>query len=254
MEMNVNAVENAPVARPSAISRILMVFYKPSALFPSLTGKIDWLLPLIIVAVLGGLIGHLTRPIYTKEIYPMTMKNIEKYRDQMGAEQYAKIKARIDQGFQEAMANPFKWYYPFLFIGIPFIISVIIAGVGFMTGNFMFGGKAGFWILMNVVLYASLIGLLGDLVRGLMMILKDTMFVYTGLGLLKPVDDGSFLFYLFRQVDIFSIWRIAVTAIGCGIVYKMKPKRFGYVLFGIWVVFILLVSAANMFVGGTIVY
>ncbi len=254
MESNFNTKETAAIARPSAISRMLMVFYKPSAMFPSLTSKLDWLLPLIIIAVLGGYIGHLTRPIYTREIYPMTLKNIEKYRDQMGAEQYQKIKARLDEGFKEAMANPFKWYYPLLFIGIPFIISVIIAAIGLLAGNFMFGGKAGFWIIMNVVLYAALIGLLGDLIRGVMMILKDTMFVYTGLGLIKPIDDGSFVFYLFRQIDIFTIWRIAATAIGLGAIYKMKPKRFGYVLFSIWIVFIALVSVANMFIGGTIVY
>ncbi|MCX6829018.1 MAG: hypothetical protein NT002_07010, partial [candidate division Zixibacteria bacterium] len=65
---------------------------------------------------------------------------------------------------------------------------------------------------------------------------------------------GSFLFYLIRQIDAFTIWRIIVTAIGFGVIYNMKPKRFDYVLFPVWLIFIVLVSLGNLFTGGTIIY
>ena len=131
---------------------------------------------------------------------------------------------------------------------------MIISLICIVAGNFLFGGKAGYWIILNVVLFSALIGVAGEIVRGLLMISKDSMYVYTGLGLLKPVDDGTFLHYFFRQIDLFSVWRIVVTSIGLGAIYQMKPKRFGYVLFSIWILFVLLVSVANLFTGGSITY
>jgi hypothetical protein len=198
--------------------------------------------------------GFMTRPIYTRELMPMALQNIEKYRQQMGEEQFNRVKAEIEKGFNEAMANPFKWYYFLIWFLYPLVIFGVISALGLIAGNFLFGGKANFWIIVNVVAYAALVGLLGDLVRSALVLSKDSISVYTGLGLLKPIDDGSFLFYLIRQIDAFTIWRIIVTAIGFGVVYNMKPKRFDYVLFPVWLIFIVLVSLGNLFTGGTIIY
>ncbi|UCD94607.1 MAG: hypothetical protein JSU69_00720 [Candidatus Zixiibacteriota bacterium] len=229
-----------------------MVFSKPSALFPALTGKIDWLVPLIIVAVIGGVLREATLSISVRDLGAKVVERIERYKDQMPAERYDEIMSQVEEQFESA--KEFKWYNPLLYVGFPLVFFLVISGVCIACGNFFFGGKSNFWIVMNVVGYAALIGLLGDVVRGLMMLAKDSYFVYTGLGLLKPFDDGSFIYYLFRQVDIFSVWRIAGTAIGLGVIYKMKLNKFAYVLFGIWLVFIVIVAVLNMFTGGSIVY
>ena len=238
--------------RPGVLSRIFMVFSKPSALFPALTGKLDWLIPLIVVAVIGGVFREVTLPISVRDLSAKVMERIEGYKDRLPPERYEEIVNQVEEQF--ASAKEFKWYNPLLYLGFPLVFFFIISGICILCGNFFFGGKSNFWIIVNVVGYAALIGLLGDVVRGLMMLAKDSYYVYTGLGLLKPVDDGSFLFYLFRQVDIFSIWRIAATAIGLGVIYKMKLNKFAYVLFGVWLVFVVVVAVLNLFVGGTIVY
>jgi len=242
------------IERPGILSRLIMVFSEPSGLFGKLTGKTDWLIPLIIVGLVGGIINYQTRPIYADGMYKTLVEKMETYREQMPAERYNQIMEDMEKKFAEARENPFEWYYPPLWFLIPFIFMAIIAVIGLMTGNFMFGGKANFWIIFNVVAYTALIGLLGDVVRSVMMVAKNSMYVYTGLGMLKPVNDGSFLFYLLRQVDLFSIWRIVVTAIGLGVIYKMKANKFAYILFAIWVIFMALVAVANQFIGGTIIY
>ena len=257
MEMEDNVISPTPesaVQRPGLISRFWRVFVEPAKLFPTLNRKTDWIIPFVVVAVLGGIMGFMTRPIYTRELMPMALQNIEKYRQQMGEEQFNRVKAEIEKGFNEAMANPFKWYYFLIWFLYPLVIFGVISALGLIAGNFLFGGKANFWIIVNVVAYAALVGLLGDLVRSALVLSKDSISVYTGLGLLKPIDDGSFLFYLIRQIDAFTIWRIIVTAIGLGVVYNMKPKKFGYVLLSVWLIFIVLVSLGNLFTGGTIIY
>ncbi|MCX6829140.1 MAG: YIP1 family protein [candidate division Zixibacteria bacterium] len=257
MEMENSVVSPTPesaVQRLGLISRFWRVFIEPTKLFPTLNRKTDWLIPFVIVAVLGGIMGFMTRPIYTRELMPMAMQNIEKYRQQMGEEQFNRVKAEVQKGFDEAAANPFKWYYFLIWFLYPLVIFGVISALGLIAGNFLFGGKANFWIIVNVVAYAALVGLLGDIVRTALVLSKDSISVYTGLGLLRPVDDGSFLFYLIRQIDAFTIWRIIVTAIGLGVVYNMKPKKFGYVLLSVWLIFILIVSLGNLFTGGTIIY
>jgi hypothetical protein len=40
--------------RPGILKRLVLVFSEPGRLFPTLTGKMDWLVPFLIVAILGG--------------------------------------------------------------------------------------------------------------------------------------------------------------------------------------------------------
>jgi hypothetical protein len=249
--------ETVPGKGKGVFARIISVFTEPAELFPLLVKKTDWFVPFILIAIIGGTLspgGYFIRPIAVRDMYPAMMQNIEKWKAQMGPEQFNEVKRKVDEGFKEALENKFHWYYILLDLILPFIFFAVIAAIGLVAGNFLFGGRAGFWTVMNVVVFAGLIGALGDAIRGVIILLKDTTYIYTGLGLIKPEDDGGFLFYLLRQIDLFSIWRIAVTAIGLGAIYKMKPIRFGYVLFGVWIIFITLIAAANLFTGGTIVY
>jgi len=255
---NLSSTQPVSQQRPGIPSLLISVFTSPSSVFGALTGKTVWIIPFVIIVIIGATIaspgGYFIRPIMSRDLYPAVLKNIERYQAQMGEEQFNQVKAKIDESFKEAIANPFKWYYLLTYSGLPFVILIVIAAICIISGNFLFGGKSSFWIVMNVVVFAALIGTLGDAIRGILVMLKDSISVYTGLGLLKPTDDGSFLFYLFRQVDIFSIWRILVTAIGLGAIYNMKPKRFAYVLFSVWIIFIVLVAFANIFTGGSILY
>jgi len=234
----------------SVASKSIGVFYEPSKVFGSIVKKSEWWWPFLITIILGFAIYYVTLPITSRDMKVSVMKNVEKYRDYMTAEQYDETIKRIEEGF----ADPFKWYTPLIIIAMTIISLLVISLISLVSGNFMFGGKANFWIIMGVVAFASLIGLLGDVARSLMILAKGEMAVYTGLGLLKPIDDGSFIFYLFRQIDAFTIWRIIATAIGLGVIYKMKPNKFAIVLFLVWIIFIALVAAANMFTGGSIVY
>ncbi len=234
----------------SALSRIFGVFYEPSKVFASLNKKNDWLLPFLIMVIIGFAVYYVTLPITSRDMKESITKNMEKYRDYMTAEQFDETMKKIEEGF----ADPFKWYSPLIIIAMTFVTLIIISAISLVSGNFLFGGKSNFWIIMGVVAFAGLIGLLGDVARSLLILAKGEMAVYTGLGLLKPVDDASFLFYLFRQIDAFTIWRIVATAIGLGVIYNMKPRKFAYVLFPIWLIFIALVAAANLFTGGSILY
>lgn len=88
-----------------------------------------WLVPLLIIAVLSGLMGHLTRPIIMKDLYPIMQERMENYRQYMSDQQYAETKARMEQSYKEAIANHYKWYYPLFSLGVPFLFFLIIGGL-----------------------------------------------------------------------------------------------------------------------------
>lgn len=241
-------------SRPGMGSLILKVFTQPSEAFKHFHNKTDWLIPFIAIAIVGTIIMHFLQPMYLRDMMPVIERNMEKYRAMMSEERYNQVMQDLEKEKAAAAEGKFKWQTPVYATVVPFIFLIVITAVCLVTGNFVFGGKSGFWIVMNVVAFAALIGLLGDIARFLLALGKDSIWVYTGLGILKPVDDSSFLFYLLRQVDLFTIWRIIVTCIGLGVIYKMKPSRFVFVLFPIWIVSICIIAFLNIYASGSIVY
>jgi len=246
--------EESSLGKPGLVEKIFKVFYQPSAVFGHLTGRLEWLIPIIIFVIFGSTLGHFVRPIFVTEQSKVAIERLEQYRDQIPAERYSQIVGDIEKGIEDAKENKYLWYTPLIALLFPLVLFLIITVICLLTGNFIFGGKSSFWVVMNVVAFAALIGLLGDTIREILMLNKGTINVFTGLGILKPIDDGSFMFYLFKQIDIFSIWRIITTAIGLGVIYKMKPNKFAYVLFSVWIIFIALVAFGNstILMGGLI--
>jgi len=249
-----DSTRGLPEQRPSLISRISEVFYQPTIIFAKLTRKTDWLIPLIAFFIIGGAVNFMVMPISVRDMSKKAIANLEKYRQYIPEERFKEIEGDINERIKNAQAYKFEWYYPLIYLGFPLLFFFVISAVCLIIGNFLFSGKSSFWIVVNVVAYAGLIGLLGDVVLQLIMLGKDSFYVYTGLGLIKPVDDGTFIYYLLRQIDVFTIWRIVATTIGLGVIYKMKPARFAYVLFPVWLIFIIVVGILNTFAGGTIVY
>ncbi len=254
MENEINEVTAPTIPESKPASGIVRVFYEPKSFFAGLRNKKAWIIPLVVIIIIGGVLGQLTKPILVRDIFAGVEQRMEQARQAIGEERYNQIMDQLQSRKAEAMSNEITLRTVLTFIIVPLVIMFVIAGVGKLVGNFMLGGKAGFWLVLNVIVFTGLIGLAGDVIKSIMILAKDTSYVYLGLGLLKPVNDGSFLFYLFRQIELFSIWRLIATCIGLGAVYNISGKKFGYALVPIWVVFVLLVAVANIFTGGSIVY
>lgn len=242
--------ETSPQKGPGILAKIFKVFYQPSGVFGFLTKKTEWIIPFVLMIIVSSILGYLIQPIMMKERSQIIYAQIEKYKDRMSEEQYNQTMTTMQENLEKERG--FKITSSLTVIIFLFVLLVIITVISLVTGNFVFGGKANFWIVMNAIAFAGLVGLLGDIVRDLMALAKGTTYIYTGLGLLKPIEDSSMLYYFLKQIDVFSIWRLIVASIGLGIVYKMKPVKFGYVLFGVWIIVIVLFAFLNTYSAGSL--
>ena len=226
----------------SQIERVVDTFIAPSKTFNDIRRDASWWLPFLLI--LGfSLVGSY-----------MLQTNIGFTRM---AEQSMKGNARFDGATPEQQAAQLQMVektmpvfsyvlYPLVF---PLVGGFIIAGLFLGIFNFLLSGHARFWQLFAVYFYASLTGLLKAIVFILTVKFGDPDNfnlknpVGTNIGFFLPSDAPHWLLTFFTQIDIFTIWFLVLLAIGCAIVAGVKRSSAMITAFGVWVVFVLIVTA-----------
>lgn len=240
------------IKSPGFLGRLTLVFSAPAEAFVGLNFKWEWLAPALIVAALGMTAQRIQLPYLLPVIKASAMERVEAAKGQLPPDSYQELRESVESGIADQADLSVKN----LSIGVlaALVFVVIIGLIGSMSGNFFLGGKEAFWKILTIVAFTGFIGVLGELARAGLMVMKDSSYVYVGLGLLKPVDDGSFLYYLLRQVEFTTIWRIAAMCVGLGVLYQKPTKSFAYIIFPFWLIFLALVAGANLIAGGTIMF
>jgi len=130
---------------------------------------------------------------------------------------------------------------------------VIVAAVLMATINFGFGGTSKFGQMMAVWFYSTLPwaiqGILGIVATWFVdpdsFNLKN--FVGTNLGYYMPPDWPKTLIALGTGLDIFTIWALVIMTIGCAIVGNIKKGQAAIVVWGWWVVTLIVKVVGAMF-------
>ena len=92
-------------ATPGALTKIFKIFYEPTAVFKSLTSKTAWLVPFIIIVIIGGTLYHLKTPIQAEGQMKGAMEYMESLKDKLPPQQYEEIMTKMEKQFAEAMEN-----------------------------------------------------------------------------------------------------------------------------------------------------
>ena len=230
----------------SQIERVVDTFIAPSKTFNDIRRDASWWLPFLLI--LGfSLVGSY-----------MLQTNIGFTRM---SEQSMRGNARFDQATPEQQAAQIQMVektmpvfsyvlYPLVF---PLVGGFIIAGLFLGIFNFLLSGHARFWQLFAVYFYASLTGLLKAIVFILTVKFGDPDNfnlknpVGTNIGFFLPSDAPHWLLTFFTQIDIFTIWFLVLLAIGCAIVAGVKRSTAMITAFGVWAVYVLIVTAVAAF-------
>jgi hypothetical protein len=130
----------------------------------------------------------------------------------------------------------------------PPIVLLIIAGLGLLIVNVMFGAQAKFKTVFSLVCYADLVSLLGSLMAVAMTLFGDP----DHLNVENPVPSNVGFFLNAREVskplyslassaDIFTIWLLILLGVGLAKATggKVKPLPIFLVYAGFWIVWVL---------------
>lgn len=232
----------ASVPTKGVVSRIVGIFTSPRAVMEDIVAHPNWLIPLIIVLMLGMTNAYLFTDLGMQAGIEQVRNNPKMTQEQIDV---------ATKAMQERMASP--WRYVGIVAAPIFIVvaCLLIAGVFLFSGNVLLGGEAKFKTIFSVVSWSSLIGVLAAAVNVPIMLAKQSLEEATSLSvLLSPDDKNTFLYKLLSKVEIFTIWEIAVMGIGLAVAYKFSTGKATGIVVAWWLIYVLISVGLSTLFGG----
>jgi hypothetical protein len=216
----------APVAEPQAaispFGRIFGVFFSPKATFEDIVRKPSWLLPVIILALLGLAVAiGLNQKMNWREFMSQQIEKSPS-ASTMSAEQKEQ---RIEAGAKFAPISTYIFGVP-----APLILVLAVALIMWGAYNVLGGVNVGYKTALSIVSHAYVPVILGNLVFLLVLFLKAPGTidlenpVATNVAAFFPEDTGKWLEALGKNLDVFTLWVVALIAIGFAATNPKKLK------------------------------
>ncbi len=219
--------------------RLIGVFVSPAEAMADVACRPDFWPPLILAVVLAIALSEV-----------MLAKIGAERIIRSSIEQSSRAQSMTPEQIQQAVEQGAKFAHIGTIVapaGVALSL-LMIAGVGLLIANSIFGAQLNFKVAFSVTCYANLIGLLGA-VLGLVMIFSadsDTFnyrnFIPSNVGFfLDPRQTSKPLYSLATSVDLFTLWTMAVLAIGFSeaTAHKVKVTSMFLALFGVWVIWVM---------------
>jgi len=224
----------------SEISRIFNIFFEPRKVFENLKIKPRWLVPFIILSVIGIISFHYTYPYIVKQQITRIEEN-ERIPD-------AQKEVIIERmGERE---HPPAWQLVFAPVGTLVYFLVVAVAIFFM-GNVLLGGDSSFGRMLSVYAYSSLVAIPAAIIKIPLVFMRETIEIQTSLALLLPPDmKESFVYRIFANFDIFTIWTLILTSLGFAVMYNFSRKKSATAVVILWLLWVFVSSAlAGVFRG-----
>jgi len=210
---------------------ILSIFTSPSKVFSSLKERPKWVLPLVIVVVVTLIATILilsSRIGLDMRLAALKARNLPPEQLER-AQRFIKGPLPVITGSISVLIATPIWM-----VIVAFIYNLCLPLVG---------GKGNFLKTFSVVSYSAMVRIPGIILRTLLIFIKKTPFVYTSLILFFPkIPHHSFGARFLSRLDIFTIWELILIALGLEIITDVKGKKTYYLVFGIWLLYLLLTS------------
>jgi len=226
----------------SESARILNTFVAPSKTFTDLKRSASWWVPFVLITIVSyALIAVVAQKVGFEQVTrnavrltPRRAAQLEKLPPEQQQRQMA-LATSITKGISYAI--PVVTLLYFLVIAVALMASF----------NFGAGAELKFGTSLAVVIYASLPGVLRGLLAIVSLIagINPESFnfqnpVATNLGFLIDPTTSPALYTLGSSLDIFTLWTLALMALGFACVSKLKRGTTFAVVFGWWLLIVLI--------------
>lgn len=232
------AVEPKPVLSP--FGRIFGVLFSPKPTFEDIVRKPSWLLPMLLLAILGVIVavGINQKMNWRSYIGEQIEKNPR--AAQLSSEQKQQ---QIEIGAKFAPISAYAFGIP-----APLVVVLVVTLVMWGAYNLLAGANANFMTAFGITSHAFVPVIVGNLLFLLVLFLKPygTLDienpVATNLAAFLPEDTPKWLSALGKNLDIFVIWVTLLIAVGFAAANpkKLKGAKPYSIAFGLLAVYVVL--------------
>jgi hypothetical protein len=221
----------APEARTNSFSRIAGALFSPNETFAEIARKPDFLIPLIVLVIVGFVTTVLLVP--RMDFESATREAMERQSQNMSSEDMERA-LRIGTAFGKAIT------YVSPVLGI--IVLMIIAGVLLLAFR-LFGGEGTFKQAFSVTLYAWFPMLISGILMTVIALTRTAIpadqvnaLLKSNLGAFVDPKEQMVLFALLSSIDIFTIWTVALLSIGFAHLSKFSKTKSAVIVVSLWLV------------------
>lgn len=216
---------SVPAAKPASLwEDFIDFFYAPSTVFDRRRDANPWPMILIVTALMV-LLSVLTFNSIVGLVEPMIRKGMEKA---------AAANPRFTQDMLEGQLRTSLKLLPWGPLVTP-IFMLVGALVVWLVGK-LFGSKASYTQSLLIIAYVGITFVVGYLVVGIQALVLNTanMTNVTQLSLsparfVNPTGQSPWLFGILMALDLLTLWRIALVAIGLRVIGKTtKGQAIGF--------------------------
>lgn len=221
-------------------SRWMGVYFSPGETFQDISRKPDFIFPLLVIALSAIAITETMLAKVGMERIIRNSLEMSGRAAKMSAEQ---IQQAVDQG--KGVGSIIAHVAGV--VGAP-IYLLIVAVVGLVLVNAIFGSPISFKKALSVTCYANLCGFVGALMALAMILFGDLEHFNpenpspTNVGFfLNPLETSKPLLTFASSFDIFTIWFVVLLGIGFSQATggKVKASTIFLVYFGLWMIWVL---------------
>jgi Yip1-like protein len=223
----------------SQFERVVDTFIEPSKTFNDIKRNRSWWLPFVIIAVLGYIfcfvavqhVGWNSMVTNVMKSNPKTAARLEQQTPAQQAQTFAVTKGFIE-GFMAG--GPV----------VVLVMNALFALVLWGCFAFLLGGATNYGEMFAVSIFASLPAALATLIAIATVFASDPQTYNLNLpspaALAYYLDPSTpaWLLSIGKSLDIFSLWSLALSGFGGAIVAKVKPLRGVLLVFGLWLLFV----------------
>lgn len=235
---NPESPATAPEPRESSLlARLLNIVAAPGDVFdeikPRPASTANWLAPTLLVAVLGVF----------SALWIGSQESIKRQQTEMQDAVFQKMvdsgkmtQAAADQARQGSETGAaVKKIVGAAFAPVGTFLGLFLSALLLWLGSFVMRNRFGYLRAVEVVGLTSMIGLLGLIVKTLLVVMMGSLFAGpTPALLLKKIDPMNSWHGVLMALDVFALWAMGVQALGLA---KLTGASYGKAaawVFGIW--------------------
>jgi len=209
---------------------LLDIYFSPAKFFSNLKEKPKWLIPLIIIVVVSIILTIVVLTSFGPEqrLAQLRERNIPPEQIER-AEKMMQGPIPLISGIIAAVI-----FTPAMLLVIALIFNFILPLLG-TTGIFL--------TTFSCIVGAALVRIPAMFVKIILILIKGTPIVHTSFALFVPmIAKNTFLFRFLSKLDFFTIWEVILIGLGLQTIYAIKGKKNYYLVFGIWLLYIIVTS------------